>query len=363
MNDFEINFDLELAALNGNDIPIYVERKDEDAESFIERTFNEIHKQEHQRNASESLSPELKTLIQDTITRLMKVKSKRENYYEFELYKSMKERITFLEEEVRQKNELIFNLTTQKSDDTSFSHGLSKAIVQTQNMSLLNKNKSLSTPEPINVDTPNISITEEPLESNKELIESQLSQVRKLKHNNYLKSKKDVSQKSNQTNSVSRKKVLIIGDSMVNGINKKGLSKNGNNVKVKYFSGAKIDNIYDKLEKLADEKPQVVILHLGTNNSPDEASNVILDKLLSLKNTIEKSIPKCKVILSSLTPRLDNGKANLTIKRFNEHLKQLKLEIIDNSNITTKDLGKKGLHLSNNGKAKLARNVLSVINN
>ena len=352
-----------MATLDSNEIPIYIERKDEDAESFIERTFNQIHEQELQRTASESLSPELKTFIHDTINKLLKVKTKRENHYEFELYKSLKERITFLEEEVRQKNELILNLIkdVKNSSDTNFSHGLSKNFTHTQN-SLLKEKNSNCIPEPVNVDTPNISFTEEPLE-NKKLIENQLSQVRKSQHDNYLKSKQDLNQKPNQTDCVSEKKVLIIGDSMMNGINEKGLSKNGNNVKVRYFSGAKIDDINDKIEKLLDEKPHVIILHLGTNNSPDEASNTILDKLLSLKNKIEKMVPSCKVILSSLTPRLDNGKANLTIKRLNEHMKQLKLEVMDNSNITTKDLGKKGLHLSTNGKAKLARNILNITKN
>ena len=82
---------------------------------------------------------------------------------------------------------------------------------------------------------------------------------------------------------------------------------------------------------------------------------------LPLKNAIEKALPKCKVILTSLTPRLDNGKANLNIKHFNDHLKQLKVEVIDNTNITSNDLGKKGLHLSKSGKAKLARNIVNVL--
>ena len=40
-------------------------------------------------------------------------------------------------------------------------------------------------------------------------------------------------------------------------------------------------------------------------------------------------------------------------------MKQLKIDIMDNGNITTQDLGKKGLHLSKNGKLKLSKNVLN----
>ena len=66
-----------------------------------------------------------------------------------------------------------------------------------------------------------------------------------------------------------------------------------------------------------------------------------MQKNLPLKNAIEKALPKCKVILTSLPPRLDNGKTNLNIKHFNDHLKQLKVEVMDNTNITSNDLGKK----------------------
>ena len=104
-----------------------------------------------------------------------------------------------------------------------------------------------------------------------------------------------------------------------------------------------------------------MILHLRTNDAPNKTSNAIVDNILSLKHAVEKALPYCKVILSSLTPRLDNGKANLTIKHFNDHLKQLKVEVMDNINITSNDLGKKGLHLSKGGKAKLASNIVNAL--
>ena len=92
-------------------------------------------------------------------------------------------------------------------------------------------------------------------------------------------------------------------------------------------------------------------------------SNTIIDELLSLKNWIENESPSCKVFIASLTPRMDDGKAALTIKNFNKHLNTLKLNILDNSNISIHDLGKKGLHLSKVGKKKLTKNILNIINN
>jgi hypothetical protein len=148
---------------------------------------------------------------------------------------------------------------------------------------------------------------------------------------------------------------------MLNGVKENLLSKNGSLVNINYFSGAKINDIYKHLDKLLERRPDIVMLHIGTNNCTQMSSNGIVDELLILKHHIEKILPDCQVILSSLTPRIDDGKATLTVKRFNQKLKQLKLEVMDNSNITVKDLGKKGLLLSKIEKCKLARNILKKI--
>ena len=106
-------------------------------------------------------------------------------------------------------------------------------------------------------------------------------------------------------------------------------------------------------------KPETIILHLGTNNAPSMTSNGIVDELLKLKSDIHAS---CKVIFSTPTIRTDDGKASLTIFRVNKHLGELKVDTIDNTNISSKDLGKKGLHLSKSGKSKLAKNVRKKLN-
>ena len=106
------------------------------------------------------------------------------------------------------------------------------------------------------------------------------------------------------------------------------------------------------------DKPDLVLLHVGTNNACDMTSNKIVDDLLSLKHRVEKLLPKAKVIISSIITRTDDGKADYTIRKANELLGNLKLNLLDNSNITHKDLGKRGLHLSKTGKIKWARYIL-----
>ena len=56
--------------------------------------------------------------------------------------------------------------------------------------------------------------------------------------------------------------------------------------------------------------------------------------------------------------RHDNGKANLTIRNVNKHLSALQLECIENDNISSQHLGRKGLHLNPKGKGRLALNFM-----
>ena len=61
-------------------------------------------------------------------------------------------------------------------------------------------------------------------------------------------------------------------------------------------------------------------MHLGTNNTVNESSKVVLVKLLDLKKFIENTLPESNVIISNLITRTDNGKASLTVIKTNEDL-------------------------------------------
>ena len=100
---------------------------------------------------------------------------------------------------------------------------------------------------------------------------------------------------------------------------------------------------------------------MGTNNSSNETSFEIYNKLLNLVHFIKENNPNCHVVLSSPIDRLDDGKAALTIKRLNSLLSESSLDIIDNSNIGHSFLGMHGLHLNEHGAGKLALNFVKKI--
>ena len=81
-------------------------------------------------------------------------------------------------------------------------------------------------------------------------------------------------------------------------------------------------------------------------------ARAILDNMLSLKSFIEKTLPQSKVCISNVVKRTDNGKATLTVKKVNEHLSALQVDIVDNSNVNVTALNRGGLHLNETGTGK-----------
>ena len=54
--------------------------------------------------------------------------------------------------------------------------------------------------------------------------------------------------------------------------------------------------MFDYVKPLIKKCPSKIILAIGTNNTPYEQSRVILDKILRLKNFLEKSLPDAEVV-------------------------------------------------------------------
>ena len=154
-----------------------------------------------------------------------------------------------------------------------------------------------------------------------------------------------------------------MGDSIITGIDEKRLSKN-RLVKVHDFRSAILANVNHHIIPIIKKKPDVIILLVGTNDSVSRTSREILDDLLQLKSAITtKTLPKCQVIFSQPTLRVDNGKAALTLHRLNEHFSELNLDDVNNSNIKVKHIDQKSLHLNPKGKGRLALNFIHKIRN
>ena len=65
---------------------------------------------------------------------------------------------------------------------------------------------------------------------------------------------------------------LILGDSTISGLMEKKMSRN-RKIKVRYSPGTQIKNMYYYAIPLLEKKPENIILHLGTNDAPQEVNS------------------------------------------------------------------------------------------
>ena len=202
--------------------------------------------------------------------------------------------------------------------------------------------------QPSKTKSNNFSFTEENVVTNNELDDSNLSETEKKKVENYRKRKK--------------KTVLIVGDSMLNGIEESKLSKT-RHIRVQPIPGGKIDDIKENLNDLLHEELQKVISHVGTNNAMTDTPKEIFKKLISLKHQIESILPKCEVTISNLIMKIDEPKAVKINEEVNRLIKSANISFVENGNIKGKQLGKRGLHLNIQGNKMFARNLLNAIRN
>ena len=106
---------------------------------------------------------------------------------------------------------------------------------------------------------------------------------------------------------------------MIGGLQERRLGPRGN-IKVRSFPGATTNDMLDYLQPLLRKKPDRIILHVGTNDAIDHSAKEITEKIINLKNTIEKGLKGTRITISSPVNRLDNPKCAVTIRNLNASL-------------------------------------------
>ena len=190
-------------------------------------------------------------------------------------------------------------------------------------------------------------------------LQDQIKEIREQQHKKFLK-KDDDNSHSNENVTWPDKTLCILGDSIITGLDEKRLERNNVKVKVRCFPGCNISDMYDYCKPIIKKRPSNIILHVATNDTINNTSREIVNKLYDLKSFIQSNLPYCKIVISTPTYRSDNARASLTIKHVNDYLlEMMDSDIIDNGNINGTHLGKKGLHLNVKGTGRLAMNIIS----
>ena len=167
----------------------------------------------------------------------------------------------------------------------------------------------------------------------------------------------------NQTEPSSKKKIVLTGDSMVNGISEKGLSVN-HKIKIINFPGGTSEKILEKLDVIIKEKPDDLIVQVGINGITNNVN--LLTKVKKIFNKVSKELPSKSIAFSSIINCKDKTNIQKTLKDTNARLKnfckQQGISFIVNSGIKEFHLGKRKLHLNKKGNSAFANNLLHYIN-
>ena len=163
----------------------------------------------------------------------------------------------------------------------------------------------------------------------------------------------------------SRRHICIIGDSMVKHITRPGISKH-NHVQVKTHSGATTDNIIDYIKPTIHQKPDIVIIHSGTNGLTKDVNTMSsVRKVVAAVKEIDAK-GKIKLGFSGIVARGDiNNEEDIvsTSNRCEKYCKGNEFFFINNSNIDETCLNKSKLDLNGNGTYYLANNFRKYIFN
>ena len=141
------------------------------------------------------------------------------------------------------------------------------------------------------------------LNTNQKLIK-QLNEIRIIKHKifNNVKSVPEIS----PVHKWPKNTLLCVSDSIMN--NEKRLSRKFN-MKIRCFSGATVDDMFDYITPRLNKEPGHVLLHTVRNNCKHNTSDEIITKILKLKKQIEAVQPNATVIISQPIVRIDDSKA------------------------------------------------------
>ena len=159
-----------------------------------------------------------------------------------------------------------------------------------------------------------------------------------------------------------KKKVIVTGDSLLNGISERGLSK-PHKVNVQNFPGGTSETILEELDTLVASKIYCIIIHAGTNDLTNGINS--LNSVKKIVKKVKQASANTKVVFSSLITRKDKKDLDKKVQDTNSRLKnycaQTNIDYIDNNNIKEEHLGNKKLHLNKRGNTVFANNLLKYL--
>ena len=114
------------------------------------------------------------------------------------------------------------------------------------------------------------------------------------------------------------KKGVITGDSMLNGIHEKGISKN-HGVKVNSFPGGTSATILWNIDQLIKSKSDCWIVHAGKNDLAKRIN--LLYQVKKIVEQVKKNSQNTRIVFSSIITRKDRKNIDKKVSQVNSCLK------------------------------------------
>ena len=172
-------------------------------------------------------------------------------------------------------------------------------------------------------------------------------------------------QPNNGSNTVKDKgPIAILGESMIKMLKPSRLQRSiGKKTVIKTFPGASVADMKHYVKPTLEKNPELIILHVGTNDIPQKEPEEIVKEIESLCTGIVTN-SLAKVAISEIIQR-DDQALNIKINSTNKLLTKLGMNynwpIIQHSNINISNLNASGLHLNITGTAILAKSYLDFL--
>ena len=170
-------------------------------------------------------------------------------------------------------------------------------------------------------------------------------------------------QPNNGSNTV-KGPIAILGDSMIKMLKPSRLERSiGKKTVVKTFPGASVADMKHYVKPALEKNPELIILHVRTNDIPQKEPEEIVKEIESLCTGIVTN-SLAKVAISEIIQR-DDQTLNIKINSTNKLLTKIGMKynwpIIQHYNINISNLNASGLHLNITGTAILAKNYLDFL--
>ena len=289
------------------------------------------------------------------------------------LLRNLEQRIISLEKQLEDKQRIIEALIRWPSPYVNKPDHCKEASPMGEREEYADQGKELTTKEAKNID--NNRLKEPPknpdskrnngaIEDSNQQIKTQDKETTAVAKNN--KGQKEKESKKDDIKQNQRKNVVIIGDSILNGLSEQGLRKR-HNVKIRAHSGATSLDIKDHIRPIVRRKPDCVLVHCGTNDLTKKDGIDTIETIKEIISEAKNESPDTTIALSSLTVRRDHEGMSNKVNELNRSLKKLAKEqgipIIENSNIDNSCLSARKLHLNRKGDSTLARNFVNFLDN